>query len=185
MIERLTVRAHLEASAVLAEGDLAIDATAGNGHDTVFLAARVGESGRVLAFDIQAAAIASARSRVEAAGFGGRVRFFEMSHAKMAEHSAPGSVAAILFNLGYLPGGDHRLITRAEETLHALDAALALLKPGGLLSIVCYPGHPGGDAEGEAVIAWACRLPPPFIMEIERRSDTSKSSPFLVLIRRE
>ncbi len=185
MNERPTVRAHREAAAVLSEGDLAIDATAGNGHDTVFLASRVGESGRVLAFDIQPAAIASARSRVGAAGFGGRVRFFEASHATMAEHAVPGSVTAVLFNLGYLPGGDHGLITRTEETLHALDAALPLLKPGGLLSVVCYPGHPGGDAESEAVVAWTNHLiGEPFTVEIERRSSTLKPSPFLVLIQR-
>lgn len=182
--ERPTARAHREAAAVLAEGDLAIDATAGNGHDTVFLASKVGESGRVLAFDIQPEAIASARARVGAAGFGGRVSFFEASHATMGRHAEASSVAAILFNLGYLPGGDRGVITTRDETLAALDLAVGLLRPGGILSVVCYPGHPGGDAESEAVIAWTGGLPDGYPAEIDRRYDTFRPAPFLVLVRR-
>lgn len=182
--ERPTARAHREAAAVLAEGDLAIDATAGNGHDTVFLASKVGESGRVLAFDIQPEAIASARARVGAAGFGGRVNFFEASHATMGRHAEASSVAAILFNLGYLPGGDRGVITTRDETLAALDLAVGLLRPGGILSVVCYPGHPGGDAESEVVIAWAGGLPDGYPAEIDRRHDTFRPAPFLVLVRR-
>jgi len=184
MNERPTVRAHREAAAVLREGDLAIDATAGNGHDTVFLASKVGISGRVLAFDIQPEAIASARARVEAAGFGERVIFHEASHATMGAHAEPSSVSAILFNLGYLPGGDRTVITTSGETLAALDAAAGLLLPGGILSVVCYPGHPGGDAESEAVIEWAGGLPEDFPVEINRRLDTLRPAPFLVLVKR-
>ena len=184
MTERPTVRAHREAAVVIRDGDRAIDATAGNGHDTVFLAARVGECGEVLAFDIQAEAIASARARVDAAGFAGRVRFVRASHATLADHAAPGSVAVVLFNLGYLPGGDHAVVTREEETLRALAAALSALRPGGLLSVVCYPGHPGGDREGEAVVSWAKALGPSFFVEVDRRCDTLRPAPFLVLVRR-
>ena len=125
--ERPTARAHRELAALVREGDLVVDATAGNGHDTAFLAARVGERGRVLAFDIQADAIASARARVEALGLAGRVTFLHASHTTLVEHVEPGSVAAVVFNLGYLPGGDHSLITREEETLLALDQALVAL----------------------------------------------------------
>jgi SAM-dependent methyltransferase len=133
------------------EGDLVIDATAGNGRDTAFLAECVGAGGRVLAFDVQAAAIASARARVAAAGWAARVEYFQQSHAGMDACAAAGSVAVVMFNLGYLPGDDHQVKTEASATLAGLACAVVLLKPRGLLSVICYPGHPGGEVEAAAV----------------------------------
>jgi SAM-dependent methyltransferase len=183
--ERPTARAHRELAEVLREGDIAIDATAGNGHDTAFLAARVGELGKVIAFDIQAEAIASAKARIEALGLTRRVTFIEASHATMADHVAPDSAAAVVFNLGYLPGGDHSLITREEETLPALNRALVALKAGGLLAIVCYPGHAGGDAESEAVLKWSEGLKNSvYHTETIRREGTLRPAPFLVMVRK-
>jgi tRNA A58 N-methylase Trm61 len=135
----------------LREGDLAIDATAGNGHDTAFLAECVGAGGRVIAFDIQAEAIDQARRHVTACGFAERVEFHQESHTRITVHAAPGTVAAVMFNLGYLPGGDHAVATECVETLHAIEQAAEVLKPGGLLGIVCYPGHAAGSAEAAAV----------------------------------
>lgn len=182
---RPTVLAHEHVAAVLRPGDLAIDATAGNGYDTVFLAERVGDAGRVLAFDVQSEAIAAARARVEAAGLTERVEFFRASHATIPQHAAPGSVAAVMFNLGYFPGGDHAVITRTGETLAALVAALVVLKSGGILTVVCYPGHAGGDEESAAVVAWTEGLAAAdFATAILRRTDTLRPSPFLVSVRR-
>jgi predicted methyltransferase len=135
-------------------GALVIDATAGNGHDTVFLAGCVGENGRVLAFDVQQAAIRSATERVAAAGFSMRVEFHQESHANITSHATPDSVAAVMFNLGYLPGDDHHLTTESAETLMALDAAALVLKPGGVISVICYPGHEAGAGESAAVETW-------------------------------
>jgi methylase of polypeptide subunit release factors len=140
------------------KGDRVIDATAGNGHDTLFLAELVGESGRVLAFDIQEEAIVSARERIQAAGFSDRVTFHQASHASMADHGSEGSFAAVMFNLGYLPGADHEVAT-GSDTLIALEAATSLLGKGGALSVVCYPGHEGGDAEAAEVERWMAGLP--------------------------
>jgi len=181
--ERPIARAHRELAAVLRPGDLAIDATAGNGHDTVFLAAAVGETGRVLTFDVQTAAVTATKARASAAGLEERIVFIHASHATLADHVSPGSTAAIVFNLGYLPGGDHTLITRTVETLAALDQAVAALRPGGVLAIVCYPGHPGGDEESEAVVTWSCGLADSlYEAETVRSSDTPRASPFLVLV---
>jgi predicted methyltransferase len=143
---------------MICEGDLAIDATAGNGHDTLFLAGCVGAAGKVLAFDVQAAALASARARLESASLTDRVDFFLASHAAMGRHAAAGSVAVVMFNLGYLPGENHELTTESNETLTALAVAVDLIKPGGVLSVVCYPGHPAGAAEAVAVESWMIAL---------------------------
>lgn len=179
--ERPTVQAHREVAAVLRVGELAVDATAGNGHDTVFLAERVGPTGRVLAFDIQAAAIEATRARLAAAGLAERVGLVLGSHGDLAQHVAPGGVAAVMFNLGYFPGGDHAVITRTADTLRALGAAVAALRPGGILTVVCYPGHPGGEEESAAVVDWAESLDPGcFAVAVHRRGATLKPAPFLV-----
>lgn len=178
--ERPTARAHREVAAVLREGDLAVDATAGNGHDTVFLAKLVGAAGKVIAFDVQEQAIASTRERLANERLLGQTELVHGSHGLIAEHAQPGSVTAVMFNLGYLPGADHAVITQTAETLHALDEALHALKPGGILTIVCYPGHEGGDEESAAVVAWAEK----HSAEVFRREDTLKPAPFLVVVRR-
>jgi tRNA1(Val) A37 N6-methylase TrmN6 len=151
---RPTELAHRFVREALREGDLAIDATAGNGHDTLMLAERVGESGRVLAFDIQSSAIKSARMHIKDAGFQNRVEFHLTSHAKMAELATPSSASVIMFNLGYLPGGDHGVTTEVAETLRGLESAMFCLKAGGLLTVVCYPGHTEGAIEATAVEEW-------------------------------
>jgi tRNA A58 N-methylase Trm61 len=151
---RPTELAHLLLQRVISEGDLVIDATAGNGHDTVFLAGCVGASGRVLSFDVQAAAIESSRRLLESADVSANVELFEESHAQLADHVSAGSVTAIMFNLGYLPGSDQSIITTTSETLLALEAAVRALRPGGWLCVVCYPGHDGGSDEASAVESW-------------------------------
>jgi hypothetical protein len=72
----------------------------------------------------------------------------------MAEFAEAASVAVVMFNLGYLPGEDHALATEADETLRALDAAACVLKSGGLISVVCYPGHAQGADESACVERW-------------------------------
>lgn len=155
-----TEMAHLLLDPVLKPGDQAIDATCGNGHDTLFLARCVGESGRVLAFDIQAPAIKTARQAMERQGVAEQVTFFHESHTRIPERAAPESVAAAMFNLGYLPGADRSVITEASETLTALAATAQVLRPGGWVCVICYPGHEGGDDEGAAVERWMKTLTP-------------------------
>ncbi len=134
-----------------------IDATAGNGHDTEFLASLVGETGRVVAFDVQRTALDSTRARLTAQGWSGRAILIHGSHAELPAHVDGNSASAIVFNLGYLPGADQSIITTTAETLRALDGASHVLRNNGLLAVVCYPGHAGGDEETEAVEAWMQR----------------------------
>ncbi len=167
---------------MICEGDLVIDATAGNGHDTLLLAACVGESGRVLAFDVQEAAIISARGKVSAAGLANRVEFYQESHERMGDHAAEESVAVVMFNLGYLPGEDHERTTETGTTLGALDVAVGILKPHGVLAVVCYPGHPAGAKEAEAVEAWmTVRVAQGWRVAKYGAIGTRKPAPFLLV----
>lgn len=149
----LTESAHTIVRSVLRPGDIAIDATAGNGYDTQFLAECVGPSGKVYSFDIQATALAATSARLKAAGLN-NVTLFHRSHAELQSalvELGTGSVSAVMLNLGYLPGGDKGLITQIESTIAAIRGGLAKLAPGGIMTIVAYPGHTGGSDEVAAV----------------------------------
>lgn len=158
----LVALAHQAVAAVLQPGDIAIDATVGNGHDTLFLAQQVGVSGKVYGFDIQEAALDSAYQRLQAAGETAQVALYHAGHEAMAvllPQTLTGRVKAVMFNLGYLPGGDKQRTTGASTTLAALQASLSLLAPGGVISLLAYTGHPGGRDETEQLKAWLDYLP--------------------------
>ena len=140
-------------------GDAVIDATMGNGHDTLFLCCLVGDAGRVYAFDVQPRAVENTRSRLSENGVIGRARLFCLGHERMAEQVRE-PIAAAVFNLGWLPGGDHSVTTRWETTRAAVESALSLLRPGGVLVICAYPGHAEGDRERENLTALLAQLPP-------------------------
>lgn len=138
-------------------GPILVDCTAGNGHDTVFLAEAGGPSCRVWAFDIQEEALTRARERVAAAGVAERVSFLRAGHEAMAEvlpADLRGRITAAVFNLGFLPGSDKRRTTLAASTLQALETLKTWLAPQGLLSVHSYAGHPGGAEERAAVRRW-------------------------------
>lgn len=158
----LTRIAQQRLSECLQAGDLAVDATVGNGHDTLFLAERVGPHGHVWGFDVQAQALAGARAQLQARHLAERVSLLHAGHEHMGEQLPPrahGQLAAVMFNLGYLPGGDKQLTTRPATTLRALAAGAANLRPDGLLSVIVYRGHAGGQAEADAVDAWLRERP--------------------------
>ncbi|MHA6485393.1 tRNA (mnm(5)s(2)U34)-methyltransferase [Paenibacillus sp. strain BS8-2] len=171
-------------------GDTVIDATAGGGVDTLALAELVGPKGSVYAFDIQEEALQRTKQRLSAAEHNGRlspVRLTLADHAEMEQHIEPGdngSIAAVMFNLGYLPGGDQAVITEPESTIRALDAAINVLRPGGILTCALYPGHPGGDAEAAAVEAWAASLPTSVGQVVLYRQLQRVAAPYLIAIER-
>lgn len=131
----------------------AVDATCGNGHDTLWLAERFG---KVYGFDIQKSAIEATAARIEAAGLE-NVELIHDSHEKMAAYVEE-RPKVIVFNLGYLPGGDKSIITESDSTLKALNSALELLSVDGLLSITMYQGHCEGYRERLKVLEWARTL---------------------------
>ncbi len=132
-------------------GAFALDATAGNGHDTLFLCRLVGAAGRVLAFDVQPQAVENTNARLRENGCGQVGRAVLDSHANLAAYAAPGSVDAAVFNLGYLPGGDHGVFTTPGVSVPAMRTALELLRPGGVMTVCVYYGGPQGMAEKDAV----------------------------------
>lgn len=143
-------------------GDCVIDATCGNGGDTIALSAAVGEEGRVLALDIQQSAVEYTRNRLaEANAVNAAVRQGSFLHMdEILQAVFPGNIpSAIVFNLGYLPGGDKSITTKAEETEAAVRRAADLVRLGGVVTVVLYSGHPEGAREKRAVLAMAERLP--------------------------
>ena len=141
-------------------GDFCIDATAGNGHDTLFLCQLVGPMGRVLALDIQPQAVDATNARLEQNGCADIGCAVLASHADLAQYAAPVSVDAVCFNFGWLPGGDHGIFTRPETSIPAIDAALELLRPGGALSLCLYYGGRSGYEERDALLAHLQTLDP-------------------------
>lgn len=150
---------HLVIHRFLRKGDTAVDATCGNGHDTLLLAQLVGETGSVWAFDIQEQAINQTARRLTEAGLAERVMLLHEGHETMADQVS-GGLAVVMFNLGYLPGGDQTIITQPGTTLAAFGQALELLRPGGILAVTIYPGHDGGASERRTVDGWAAGLAP-------------------------
>ncbi|OLN21653.1 rRNA methyltransferase [Domibacillus antri] len=170
-------------------GDAVVDATAGNGHDTLFLANLAGESGRIYAFDVQKQAIEKTSGRLSEAGLLNRVSLFHAGHEQAAalipalDH---GRISAAIFNLGYLPKSDKTIVTKPETTIDAVKQLFNIMKPGGVIVLVIYHGHEEGAIERDAVVSFAASLDqqqahvmryefinqannPPFIIAIEKR----------------
>lgn len=168
----------------LYDGARAVDATMGNGQDTLWLCRKVGEAGRVYAFDVQPEAVARTRQRLEDAGVAQRAELNCLGHERMAE-VVPGPVDVVMFNLGWLPGAAHAVTTRTETTLLAVNAALGLLKPDGLLTVCVYPGHPEGTRELEALTHWAETLDPRrFDALLRRYMNQPNDPPQLIAVKR-
>ena len=140
-------------------GDTVVDATMGNGQDTLFLCGLVGEAGHVYAFDVQAGAVERTRARLDGAGVLPRATLLLAGHETMASH-VPAGIQAVMFNLGWLPGAQHAVTTLERTTLPAVQAACALLAPGGIVTVCIYPGHEEGRRELVALDRFAASLSP-------------------------
>ena len=142
-------------------GDIVIDATVGNGHDTELMARCVGDQGRVIGFDIQQQAIDFTEQRLKQTNLLHRVTLIHDNHAHMKRQLSDDikkKVSLIAFNLGFLPGSDKSCVTKAETTLVALDEALSIINSGGSIAVMAYPGHECGKKETEAVKQWIMEL---------------------------
>jgi predicted methyltransferase len=139
---------------VIQDGDTVVDATMGNGLDTLFLASRVGPRGIVLAYDVQEEALIKTRHRLEQEGHLEQARLFLKGHQTVAEEleQLDSPIAAAMFNLGYRPGGDKEVVTEPTNTIQALHALRQSLKKHGIITLVIYPGHAAGKVEKEALL---------------------------------
>lgn len=144
---------------VVQVGDTVIDATLGNGHDTVMLAELVGESGHVIGFDIQPDAVERTAARLQENGLLNRCELHAEGHQHIADRVHT-PVKAAVFNLGWLPGGNKSITTLWETTQVAISSALSMLVKGGVCTVCAYPGHDEGDRERFALMDWLATLRP-------------------------
>lgn len=167
---------------VVKPGDAVVDATVGNGKDTLFLASLVGDKGLVYGFDIQQKALDSASNLLRTQGVLGRVKLIKDGHQNMDVYvNKP--VKAVMFNLGYLPGGDHSIITLPETTIAALRKSLELLLPGGIITVVAYCGHPGGMDEKHRIVREIQKLDPAvYKCAIVEAANQHNNPPVLIVI---
>ena len=156
-----------QAAVGAAPGLLLVDATAGNGHDSLFLLGAAPRNALLLAMDVQAQAVAATGALLAAHGFAHAARVLHTGHecladvlAALAPEDRQRPLACVVFNLGWLPGGNKDLVTTPATSLPALEAALEALAPGGCISLHCYTGHEGGAEEAAALEARVRSLPP-------------------------
>ncbi|MCG3089470.1 class I SAM-dependent methyltransferase [Sporosarcina cyprini] len=165
----------------VAPGETVVDATAGNGNDTLFLAELVGKDGHVYAFDIQQAALDATKNRL--GELHDRVTLLLDSHANVDQHvNQP--IGGAMFNLGYLPySEDLSIITKAESTIEAVRKLLGLLKVGGIITISVYDGHTGGQEERDALLAFVKKIHQADVHVIRYELlNQRKNPPFLIAL---
>ena len=169
--------AHDFLAQVITREDIVVDATMGNGHDTLFLAKLAKQ---VYAFDIQEQALEKTSQRLQEAGLT-NAELILQGHETVDQFVK--EVKAAIFNLGYLPSADKSIITQPQTTLDALDKLCHMLVKGGRIAIMIYYGHEGGDIERDAVMDFVSHLPQEeYTAAIYRTLNQINNPPFLVMI---
>lgn len=142
----------------LKPGSIFVDATVGNGHDTEYLCQGVGQTGMVIGFDIQETAIETTKNRLEKAGVLERTQLILDGHQNLDHYVEENTLDGIVFNFGYLPGGDHSLATRSETSIEAIQKGLHALKPGGIMSLCIYSGQDTGFEEKNGILEYLTKV---------------------------
>ncbi|MDD2400687.1 MAG: class I SAM-dependent methyltransferase [Clostridia bacterium] len=167
----------------LVSGQTVVDATAGNGNDTLFLSKIVGTSGLVYAFDLQENALKETSELLKKNNCLNQVKIIHDGHENMDKH-VNNPVQAIVYNLGYLPGGNKNIITKKETTLFSIQKGINLLSLGGVISIIVYPGHPGGLEEAICVQSYLKSLSYKIwdVMKWNTENEVYNKSPYLFFL---
>lgn len=163
------------------KGDWALDATCGNGHDTLFLAERFEG---VIGLDIQPQALSQTKTLLETKQLDHKVTLFLQSHETFPPLAHEVPLRLVVYNLGYLPGSDKQVTTQVSTTLLSLRKALSLLLPGGVISLGCYPGHLEGEREEKALLAFVKDLSPQIWSVTRHKWENRHRSPSLLLIQK-
>jgi len=173
-----THKAHKFLAEVITKDDIVVDATMGNGYDTAFLA-RLCKN--VFAFDVQEEAVEATQERLDKSGL--QATLIRDGHQNIDKYISAHVIKAAIFNLGYLPGSDKKVITQADTTVEALGKICGLLVHGGRIAVTVYPGHAGGKAESDAVLGFVKTLPAKkWRVEIKESEWKTDESPYVVLI---
>ena len=180
MIDLLDLQKHFILTH-LKEGDVAVDFTMGNGHDTEFLSKTVGENGHVYAFDVQAMALTSTRKHLEEVGCPENYTLIHDSHHNVKQY-VDTKIKAGMFNLGYLPGSDKTVTTMRETTLPAIEAAIDLMDRDAIILVAVYPGHAEGEAEGKMICEYLSSLSRYKVCATRINILNSPTSPFFIII---
>lgn len=167
--------------------ELCIDATAGKGNDTLFFCENMKETGQVVAFDIQEKALELTEELLEKKGYyNERVSLYLDGHENMDRYIKDETADVIMFNLGYLPGGDHNLATKPEHTILAIEKGLSCLKPNGVMSVCIYSGGDSGFEERDRVLEFLQQLDPRrYTVIVSSFYNKPNQPPIPVLIRKE
>lgn len=149
---QITYWCHSIIQSQAAKGGIYIDATMGNGNDTLFLCRLAGKSGHVWAFDIQEAAVTSTKKLLTEHGCLSSATLIKDGHENMDHYLSCASADVICFNFGYLPGGDHRIATAPATSITAIRKGLNILKSGGMMSLCIYSGGDTGFEEKDCIL---------------------------------
>ena len=180
MIDLLSLQKHFILTH-LGEGDVAVDFTMGNGHDTEFLSKTVGPQGHVFAFDVQEMALASTAEHLRETQCPDNYTLILDSHHNVKKYvDVP--IKAGMFNLGYLPGSDKSVTTMRATTLPAIEAAISLMDRDAIILIAVYPGHAEGEAEGKMICDYLSSLSRYKLCCTQIRILNSPTSPFFILV---
>lgn len=186
MLKRVIAYAHELIEKSVNPGETVVDGTCGNGNDTLFLSKLVGYEGHVLAFDVQEQAIENTKELLKEHKATQNVTLLQESHQFVGNYLKEATLGGAIFNLGYLPGSDKTIITKPTSTIQAIDTIATYLKPGGLIVLVVYHGHPGGDHEKSELLNYVSGFEqkkfnvlqygfinqknnPPFVLAIEKK----------------
>jgi len=180
MIDLLDLQKHFILTH-LKEGDVAVDFTMGNGHDTEFLSKTVGESGHVYAFDVQEMALASTKKHLAEVSCPENYTLILDSHHNVKKY-VDTKIKAGMFNLGYLPGSDKSVTTMRETTLPAIEAAIDLMDRDAIILVAVYPGHAEGEAEGKMICEYLASLSRYKVCATRINILNSPTSPFFIII---
>lgn len=182
---KLSDIAHRYWKELIQPGDTIIDATLGNGKDTLFLAKTLKGKGKIYTFDIQESAIEKSRALLEKELTVEERSVIDFRHASHTHFGDIRKAKLIVYNLGYLPGGDKSITTRSDSTEMSLKSALPLIEKGGAISITAYVGHAEGKEEEERVRSFIEKLPTDEWSVLQHFWLNKKEAPLLFLIFRE